>query len=477
MKKFFLFTLLCILTFSTAVLAGDPPAAFFGVSATASLPLGGGIVPGTLGKNGGIIGHWLEATCDGGTNPSNSCYTWSGLDSWVNEATANNLNMVYEFGIPGWQCGQASTADCTILPTNLTYLTNFATALATRYYGKIHYYETGNEVNNAPNWTDTCSNLVLAHNTIYAAIKAVDATAIVGAPNMAAYNGTSGGGGACVSSPNAAGNVASIWLSNFLATEDSNGHYPTVDTVGVHTYANGISTSLDGCNITTYALGCAGAPLLHLYNSFRSVMTTAGLTSVPLLITEGGFGEVSQTAASPYGCSTNSYDGTACLSPAQQVAYVGRWLVLGASTWADGDGQLASWYGYDFNWGTLNGTYGMNSQNASAYGQMESWVTGASFSEQCHTGTPLTVFVCDFTNAGQQYEIVFNDNNGSTASYTTPSWATIYQPLMGSVNTISGGSVTVGDTPIILRQNSGSVVGPCPHGGRIGAECWTWVVR
>jgi hypothetical protein len=429
--------------------AAAVPTTFFGATVSDSLP-SNGIVLGGLGKVGGIIGHWVEATCDGGTNPSNSCYKWSGVDSWVNKATANNLTVVYDFGIPGWQCGQGSTTDCTVLPTNLTYLTNFATALATRYYGKIHYYETGNEVNVSPNWTDSCSNLVLAHNTIYAAIKAVDPTAIVGAPNLAAYNGTKTGGGACVSSPNAAGNVASIWLSNFLATKDSNGHYPTVDSVGVHTYANGISTSLDGCDITNYALGCAGAPLLHLYNSFRSVMTTAGLTSAPLLVTEGGFGADSQTSASPYGCSTSPYDATACLSPSQQVAYVGRWLVLSASTYADGNGQLANWYGFDYDWGTLNGSYGMNSQNATAYGQMESWISGANFSRQCQTGTPSTVYVCDFTNAGQQYEIVFNDNNGVTAAYTAPTWATKYQPLLGTAQPISGGTISVGDTPILL---------------------------
>jgi hypothetical protein len=135
-------------------------------------------------------------------------------------------------------CGNPGLGNgCTTLPTNLIPLSNFATALATRYKGKIEYYETGNEVNVSTMWTDTCANLVLANNTIYAAIQAADPTAVVGAPNMAAFNGSIGGGGACVSSPAAAGNSASIWLSNFLQTQDSNGHKPTVDTVGVHTCA------------------------------------------------------------------------------------------------------------------------------------------------------------------------------------------------------------------------------------------------
>ena len=431
--------------------AAAVPTTFFGVSVSGSAPLKEGIALGGLGKVGGIVGGWLEATCDGGADPNNACYTWSGLTSYVNKAQANGSVIIYDFSIPGWMCGKPGFgSECTTLPSQLSNLSHFATALATKYKGQIQYYETGNEVNVASNWTDTCANLVLAHNTIYSAIKAVDPTAIVGAPNMAAYNGTFGGGGACVNSPAAAGNVASIWLTNFLKTKDSNGNYPTIDTVGVHTYASQVYTSLDGCNWTTYKLGCAAAPLLHLYNSFRAVMTSNGLASVPLLVSEGGFGVDDNSAPGNYGCSTNPNDLTACLSPAQQVAYIGRWLVLGASTWADGNGQLANWYGYDLNWGTLNGSYSMNPQNISAYGQMQSWVSGAIFSQQCQTGSPSTVYVCDYTNAGQQYEIVFNDNNGTTSTYSVPTWAKKSQPLLGTVQPINGGTISVGDMPILL---------------------------
>ena len=438
------------------------PNAFFGVSLfSSSPPLGGGIVMGTLGKTGGITGHWLEPTCDGGTDPNNPCYTWSGLSSYVNLARSNGLTIVYDFSIPGWQCGAGSSTDCLVLPTNLTWLSNFATALATKYKGQIKYYETNNEVNNpTESWTDTCANLVLAHNTIYAAIKAVDPTAIVGAPNMAAYNGTITGVGACVSSPVAAGNSASIWLSNFLQTQDRNGNRPTVDTVGVHTYASQVATSLDGCDWSNNKLHCAAAPLLHLYNSFRTVMTNNGMTSVPLLVTEGGFEADNDSSVGAYGCSTNVNALTSCLNNTQQVAYVGRWLVLSASTWADGSGQLANWYAYDIDWSTLNGSNGMNPQNASAYGQMESWIKAATFSQQCQTGSQSTVFVCDFVSgAGKQSEIIFNDNNGATVQYTPPAWAGSYQPLLGSTTPISAGTVTVGDTPILLSAPTTSLSG------------------
>lgn len=446
--------LIFVLSFGLSTQVGftaPVPTTFFGVSVTGSGPLKGGIAIGGSGKVGGLVAGWLEATCDGGTDPKNACYTWSGLTSFVNKAQANEAVIIYDFSIPGWMCGKPGAGTgCNTLPSDLSNLSNFATALATKYKGQIHYYETGNEVNNPPNWTDTCANLVLVHNTIYAAIKSVDPAAIVGAPNMAVYNGTFGGGGACVNSPAAAGNVASIWLTNFLNTKDRNGNYPTVDTVGVHTYASQIYTSLDGCNWTTYKLGCAAGPLLHIYNSFRAVMTSNGLTSVPLLVSEGGFGIDDNSAPGNYGCSTNPNALTACLSPAQQVAYIGRWLVLGASTWADGNGQLANWYGYDLNWGTLNGNYSMNPQNASAYGQMQSWLRGAIFSQQCQSGSSSTIYICDFTNVGQQYEIVFNNSNGATSTYSVPTWAKRFRPLLGTAQPISGGTILVGDMPILL---------------------------
>ena len=293
-------------------------------------------------------------------------------------------------------------------------MSNFATALATRYRHKIKYYETGNEVNLPSVWMDTCANLVLLHNTIYNAIKAADPDAIVGAPNMAYSNVPT----AFSTSP-ISGGVGHewIWLQNFLQTRDRDGNLPRVDTAGAHQY-----------QIVQPALHNVAQRFLNVYQKLRTVMTAAGIsTSQPLLVTEGSFGPVVNN-----GCSA-PLSTTACLTAQGQFAYIGRFLVLAASTWADGGGELPTWYAYDIDWGTLNGTSGMNSQNASAYGQMEQWLTNATFSHECHAGSPSTVFVCDFFDGSHNpAEIIFNDNNGSTAPYATPVWATHYQQLLGT---------------------------------------------
>ena len=411
------------------------PKTFFAVSDFGlSLPLTGGISLGTLGRIGGIIGYHIEPTCDGGSNQASSCYDWAPLDAWVNFAVSHRLMLVYAHSVPGWQCGLLSTQTCRTLPPNLTFMANFARALATRYAGKIKYHETLNEVNNPTSgggWADTCANLVLLHNTIYNAIKAGDPNAIVSAPSMA-YGSSSPG---CAFSPTNAAGHEWIWLQNFLQTRDRNGNLPQVDTVGAHQY-----------QIVQPALHNVAQRLLNVYNGFRAVMTAAGIpASRPLLVTESSFGpDINNRCGAPLNT-------TACLTAEGQTAYIGRFLVLAASTWADGGGELPNWYAYDINWGTLNGTHGMNPQNAMAYGQMEQWLTNATFSQQCHAGSPTTVFVCDFTDASNhQAEIIFNDNNGDTTAYTTPGWATHYQQLLGSKTALGGGVVAVGDTPILL---------------------------
>jgi Cellulase (glycosyl hydrolase family 5) len=457
---------------SSAAFAQALPDQFFGISVSqisTSFPLSGGIVLGTLGKLDGTSWLYIEPTSDCGPDPSSSCYKWgtasppSGMVGWVTVAQANGYQLIYDFArMPGWVCPEHNTdGDCNALPSDLTAVSNFATALATKFKGQISYYETYNEVDNSSNWSDTCSNLVLFHNLIYTAIKAADPHALVGAPNMGAQSMAAS---ACATNPTPSGNPSdpSIWLANFLVTMDSNGNLPKVDTVGVHTYG---SFSYPGCSNTTtpacyipaaygcdwrvYKLHCAAQPLLNLYNAFREVMNNNGLASKPLLVTEGGFGN----DASPSGqCPPSSpYLNTACLNPAQQTAYVGRWLALSASTWADQSGQLPSWYEYDGSWGTLNGTNGMDPQNASAYGQMESWLAGAVFQQPCRSGMPSTVFVCNFVNGeSQNAEIVFNDQSGATAVYAPPTWASSYQPLLGTAQPIINASITVGDNPILL---------------------------
>src|SRR5205823_6134047 len=132
----------------------------------------GRMQPGTLGKLDGTSWRYIEPAKDCGPDPNTMCYQWgdgvSGLSGWVTFGQANGMQLVYDFdSMPAWMCPQNSSGDCTTLPTDLTWVSNFATAVATKFKGQINYYETYNEVDSLGEWTDTCSNLVLFHNTIY----------------------------------------------------------------------------------------------------------------------------------------------------------------------------------------------------------------------------------------------------------------------------------------------------------------------
>jgi hypothetical protein len=424
------------------------PNVFFGMSAFSTAYPFGGIQLGTLGKTGGQYGYYIQPTCDGGGNPASSCYVWDKMDAWVATAQANGQTLVYDFdAMPLWMCPPQATTPygprCIgSTPINYTALGNLATAIATRYKGKIQYYETYNEMNlNAQEWSGTCTNLVLWHNTIYNAIKAVDSAAFVGAPNVA--SGHLGLTGSCTQSPTTGGDVDEwIFVQNFLATTDPGGHLPAVDAIGHHAYGNTAVFSPGSPILDTVA-----QYTLTIYNNFRAVATAQGIpTSRSILVTEGSWG-----IDNPNPNCGSPLNTTGCLTNQGQIAYVGRLLALMASTWSDGGGSLMSWYAFDAAYGTLNGTSGMNAQNAAAYGQMESWIAGSSWGAQCTAGTPSTIMLCPFTAAsGDQEEIVFNNNNGTASSFTTPGWATTYQQLLGTATTITGGTIMVNDTPILL---------------------------
>ncbi len=355
-----------------------------------------------------------------------------------------------------------------------TAVTGFATAVARRYsstgiqdgctasapncHGVIQYYEEWNEINNwdcsgGQGWQDTFANDALQASWIYTAVKTVDPSAIVGAPNMAAsvyepatapvYTGTT---------------YYTVWLDAYLDA----GGASYADAVGIHSYGiNSVAyqgggvytTPALGCDHANDAIACAGEPLLNAYNQTRLVMAKYGLGDKPILHSEGGWGaDLQNDCAAPN-------DLTGCLSLSDQPNYAARWLIVLASTWSDGLGVLAQWYGYDFDWSTLNGSTwpsdggaAQSGNAAAAWSQAAGWVIGAHFSGQCAKASGSTVFTCDLTTpTGAREQIVFNDNAGATTGYTVPSWAGHQTPLLGAAAPIAGGStLTLGNAPVLL---------------------------
>lgn len=134
----------------------------------------------------GTIRFWDAYIVHRLVNTAPGVYDWVAFDYRVNAAKAAGLKIIYTFGAPpNW-----ATAVPGPYPnynpnpvTQLSYLTDFATAVATRYAGKIDYYEIYNEVDSTGSWVGTIAEMITIGQALYTAVKAADPTCKVMSPN------------------------------------------------------------------------------------------------------------------------------------------------------------------------------------------------------------------------------------------------------------------------------------------------------
>src|SRR5471030_2964018 len=158
MRRIFasLLTLAC-LTLGPACFAGPIPATFFGMHVNQT-----NVAWTTFGS----YRLWDDGTAWANINTSNGVYNWSPLDAWVNKAQQQNVQLLYTFGrTPTWASSSPTTScdyapgQC-VAPSSYTNWDKFVTAIATRYKGKIKYYEMWNEPNDAGFWKGTTAQMV-----------------------------------------------------------------------------------------------------------------------------------------------------------------------------------------------------------------------------------------------------------------------------------------------------------------------------
>ena len=404
---------------------------------------------GALGKRNGTTWKWIE-TCNGGPDPSNSCYSWYGLDQEVAQAEATGLTIIYSFdGVPSWAGPAANMA-----PSSWSYLSDFATAVATRYRGKIQFYEEYNEPDSNGEWNDTYANLVQYAQTVYQAIKAVDPNAQVGAPVAAiqVYQPST--------SPTTGASDFVGWMQGYFQA----GGNQYADFAGWHAYA--CQEGKYGCNTTIgcdkasgNAMDCASGVIYNQYDQYRSMLSSVGLGNVPLLDSEVGWSKDDGDGFCP------NYDTTACLpSLLLEPAYVSRVYIFMASAGANGTAgvQTAYWYSWGSSgtfdnggWGTLNGSDGQNPAAGIAYGQIYSWLAGSTFTARC--GVSGTVWSCPLTQANGTPALIVWDASQScsassctTSTYTVPAGYVNYLDLTGTAYDASSGTIQISAVPVML---------------------------
>lgn len=152
----------------------------------------------------GTLRLWDTRTTWAALEPTKGNYVWNQLDGELAQATQNGINDItlVVAGTPAWAAkGEAPESALWIGPnsaappaSNNDWI-DFLTALATRYKGKIDYYQIGNEPNSPKFWAGTpeelASLVTLAKNTI----KKIDPKAKIIAPPIALSEKVKAGAG------------------------------------------------------------------------------------------------------------------------------------------------------------------------------------------------------------------------------------------------------------------------------------------
>jgi Putative Ig domain/Abnormal spindle-like microcephaly-assoc'd, ASPM-SPD-2-Hydin len=386
------------------------PATLFGLTVTFNLDwptVPFGIIAGT-----GIKWPSIE--------PTQGAYNWSTLDTYVSVANAHNVPFEYQSNqAPPWAVSDQTSCStftggqggCSADVTDLTGWDDFVTALTQRYNGKNgHGFITAYELYVEPEtfFTGDTANLVAQTVALSDAVRA-------NSPNSLVV-------GMGVTYPD-----SYYAPGNFMDTYWAAGGVKTLDAVAFHGYAHHSSDVPEIVNTfvpyITAALARNGIP-----------------ATTPIWDTEGSWGDVTEA-------------GWNITDPSQQAAWVARSYLL---HWSNGV-SVFDWYSWDgYPWGALlygnpppSGlTSGIDAAGV-AYGQVYSWMVGATMSAPCSASG--TVWTCGLVQPGGTQTLAVWNTSGSS-SYTPAGQYTQYRNLAGNTSAISGGSVTIGIEPILLEQ-------------------------
>jgi len=340
-------------------------------------------------------------------NTSNGVYDWTNLDAWVAKYAGEDL--IYTIGkTPQWASLYSSSPSGCSPPSSLTYWDKYLTAIATRY-PQIKYWEIWNEPNDYHGWcgATTGSNgpiptLATMSQHANSIIKAINPSAVILSPPCDSWY------------PGGAENGAT-WMTTFLAEGG------VFDIFAFHGYTRSSGMAEDEVPIVA---------------SIRSVMAAASI-SRPIWDTEAGW----YTGAQPV------------LPTARQPGFLAKMYIIQQSL---GVARFL-WYQYSDapQWGQMwNSSTGENA-NVTAYNAVYNWLTGATLSGLCTLNID-SVETCNYTRPrGYSAQAVWETNSTrSTYTYSYPPGMTQYIDVTGAVHSLSGGTVTIGDAPILLENGN-----------------------
>lgn len=265
----------------TGVLAGSRTvsASFFGlhVQRVANIPAAVAQVPFALARchdaSDGTRWHNIQ--------PVNSVgFVWDSTDRWVDAMVAQGKEILFMLGFtPDWAAASTpntgkydngTTARATNQPPAvIADWDAYVSAVATRYLGKIKYYELWNECNYTNYWAGTVAKLAELTRRASQIIKAIDPTAkIVGPIVQEPENGGTG----------------NAYLQSFLAASD--GAVGTgkdwIDVCGIHMYPPKYNFDVHKQQYDNVlaSLTAAGKGGLEIWNTETGVLQGTGVDDI-----------------------------------------------------------------------------------------------------------------------------------------------------------------------------------------------------
>jgi hypothetical protein len=292
--------------------------------------------------------------------PQKGKWDFRTLDDSVELAQRHGVEILYTLGIaPKWAAarpndgsayGDGPTAS---EPKNIEDWRNYIKTVATRYKGKIRYYEIWNEPNLKHFFSGTPEQMVTLAREAYTVLKEIDPSIQVVSPGVFSdYGGWN-------------------WLDEYLGK----GGKTYADIIGAHFYANKTPEET-----------------LSLIHEVQKVMEKHGLAQKPLWNTETGFGNKQE----------RTY-----FSEEDSMAYVAKSYIL---NWAAGIERFY-WYAWDNrNVVTILMVKEDNTTltpAAKAYDEIQKWLVGSRLNK-CEPDSKST-WTCDLIREdGKPVWIVWN---------------------------------------------------------------------
>ena len=336
--------------------------------------------------------------------PKAGVYTWQTLDTYVALAQQQGIDVILELGqTPQWASARPNETAATgngaaAEPTSNALWTSYVTAVATRYKGKIAFYEVWNEADSKTYWTGTPAEIVTLTALASKAIKTIDPNAKIIGPSISS-----------------AAPTPVAFLKSMLDV--------------------GLGNSIDVFGVHFYVLGKTPEAILPAVQAVQALTAQYNLAAKPIFNTEFGW-------AAP--TTFNNAD--------DQSAYLMRSLLVG---WGAGLGRFM-WYAWDNNgWVTVTMTlpdYKTPTPPAKAYVTLEGWTQGKEVS-RCAPASPATTWSCDITDLSGDHSRIYWTTTGTAQLTPSLTWKPAHSvDMYGNVTNYAGGSLTISTHPLLIKE-------------------------